>query len=95
MEIRRQDTMSPARNLYNTTSIQSLLSRIDDGEFIDDGDYDSDDPRDDSDEDRDCVFGEDYSESEESSDDEHEGPAAPTLPPPRTRCAATSSPLSP
>ena len=30
----------------------------------------SDDPRDDSDEERDYVFGENYSESEESSDDE-------------------------
>ena len=75
------------------TSIQSLLSRKDDEEFIDDeGDSDSDDPRDDSDEDRDYVFGESYSESEESSDDEHEGPAASTLPPPRTVGAATSSP---
>ncbi|MPC64354.1 hypothetical protein E2C01_058468 [Portunus trituberculatus] len=83
------------RHSLDIPSIQSLLSRIDDGEFVDDGDSDSDDPRDDSDENRDFVFGKDYSESEESSDDEHEGPAASTLPPPHTGDAATSSPLSP
>ncbi|MPC77592.1 hypothetical protein E2C01_072049 [Portunus trituberculatus] len=69
------------RHSLHIPSIQSLLSHIDDGKFIDDGDSDSDDPRDDSNEDRDYVFGEDYSESEESSDDEYEGPAASTLPP--------------
>ena len=83
------------RRSLDLPSIQSLLSRKDDGEFIDDeGDSDSDDPRDDSDEDRDYVFGEDFSESEESSDDEREGPAASTLPPPLTVRAATSSPSS-
>ena len=71
-----------------TPTIQFLLSREDDGEFIDDeGDSDSD-------KDRDYVFGKCYSESEESSDNEHEGPSATTLPPPHTLVAAASSPSS-
>ena len=79
----------------DTRTIQSLLSREDDGEFIDvEGDSDSDDPLDDSDKDRDYVSETGYSESEESSDIEHEGPSAITLPPPHTLAAAASSPSS-
>ena len=79
----------------DTRTIQSLLSREDDGEFIDvEGDSDSDDTLDDIDKDGDYVFETGYSESEECSDNEHEGPSATILPPPHTLAAAASSPSS-
>lgn len=79
----------------DTPSIHSLFSLKNNGEFIDDdGDSDIDDPLDDSDKDRDYIFGKGYSESEASSDDEHEGPSATTMPPLHTVAAVASSPSS-
>lgn len=60
-------------------SIHSLLLHEYDEFTDDDEESDSDDPLDDSDKDRDCVFGKNYSESDESNDDEHEGSSATTL----------------